>query len=82
MENQNSQQTKKQQALTQKNKRVRELVAMGRAALIKANYELDFLQMKNIQFKKVFPDQPEKNIKRSTEGIAELIYFKELELKK
>lgn len=64
-----------------KKKRVAELVKLGRTRLLNENRTNPILKMKNIQFKKIIEGSPEKNVKRSTEEIAELIYYKEIEIK-
>ena len=58
-------------------KRVDQIVRMGRDKMIKRAKELGF---RNIQFKKIDKKDPSKNVNRDKKDIADLIYFKELEL--
>ncbi len=55
--------------------RIRALLKLDRALLIKTANDLG---IRKVGFKKRFKDSPEKDVKRSNEDIASLIYNKEI----
>ena len=58
-------------------KRTAQLIGMTKGVMIKRAKELG---LKNVQFKKIDKNDPSKNVNRSLKDIADLIYFKEIEL--